>query len=84
MGGKRKLKKRSELTKKLLSFEADHVWVSENFETLLKQYAEQWIAVKDGKVIASAPDLTELLSKLHDPAYTCIEFITNESLEMIL
>jgi len=75
---------KSQLTNELLTFEADHVWVSENLEMLLKQYAEQWIAVKEGKVIASDSDLAGLLSKLSDPAYTCVEFITNEPLEMVL
>ncbi len=50
----------------------------------LEQYADQWIAVKGGEVIASDPDLTGLLSKLPDPAHTCVEFITREPLEMVL
>ncbi len=72
------------ITNELLAFEADHVWISENLKTLLDQYAEQWIAVKDGKVIASDPELAGLLSKLPDPAHTCVEFITSEPLEMVL
>ena len=74
----------SQLTDKLLAFQADHLWISENLETLLKQYAEQWIAVENGQVIASDPDLSGLISKLLDPAHTCVEFITDEPLEMIL
>lgn len=74
----------SQLTNELLAFEADHVWISENLETLLEQYTDQWIAVKDGKVVASNPDLAGLLSKLPDPAHTCVEFITREPLEMVL
>lgn len=74
----------AQLTNELLAFEADHVWVSENLKTLLKQYADQWIAVKGGKVITSDPDLAGLLSKLSDPAHTCVEFITHEPLEMVL
>ena len=74
----------SQLTNQLLAFEADHIWVSENLETLLEQYVDQWIAVKDGRVTASDPDLAGLLSKLPDPAHTCVEFITREPLEMVL
>jgi hypothetical protein len=74
----------SQLTNKLLAFEADHVWVSQNMKTLLELYPDQWIAVKDSKVIASDPDLAGLLSKLPDPAHTCVEFITREPLEMVL
>ena len=74
----------SQLTNELLAFEADHVWISKNLKTLLEQYAEQWVAVKDGKVIASDPELAGLLSKLPNPAHTCVEFITSEPLEMVL
>lgn len=73
-----------QLTEKLLAFEADHLWINENLETLLEQYAEQWIAVENGKVTASDSDLAGLISKLSDPAHTCVEFITREPLEMIL
>ena len=75
---------KSQLTNELPAFEADHVWVSENLQMLLEQYPEQWIAVKDGKVIASDSDLARLLSKLSNPAHTCVEFITHEPLEMVL
>lgn len=74
----------NQLTNELLAFEADHVWVSENLEMLLRRYADQWIAVKGGKVIASDPVLAGLLSKVSDSAHTCIEFITREPLEMVL
>ena len=70
------------LTNELRAFEEDHVWASENLELLLSQYADQWIAVQDGQVIAS--DLATLQRKLTDPAHTCVEFVTREPLEMIL
>ena len=73
-----------QLTHKLLAFEADHLWINKNLKTLLEQYAEQWIAVENGQVIASDPDLAVLLSKLSDPTHTCVEFITREPLEMVL
>jgi len=75
---------RSQLTKEILAFESDHIWVHENFDDLLKKYPDQWIAVKDHRVIASGPDLSELREKLSDPAHTCIEFVTREHLEMVL
>jgi len=74
----------SQLINELLAFEADHIWISENLETLLAVYPDQWIAVKNGQVLASDPDLAGLLSKLPDPAHTCVEFITREPLEMVL
>ncbi len=68
----------------LRAFETDHKWVNDNLETLLRKYADQWIGVKNGQIIASAPELESLISKLDDPAYTCVEFITSEPLEMVL
>lgn len=73
-----------QLTNELLAFEADHVWIHENLERLLEQYADQWVAVKDRQVIASAPDLEGLLPTLPDPPHTCVEFVTREPLEMVL
>ena len=73
-----------QLTDELVAFEADHLWVNENLETLLERYADQWIAVKHKQVIANDPGLTGVISKLSDPAHTCVEFITREPLEMIL
>jgi hypothetical protein len=74
----------NQMSNELRGFEADHAWVHENMETLLTQYADQWVAVKNAQVIASDPDLTGLLSQLPNPAHTCVEFITRESLEMVL
>lgn len=74
----------SELTKELRAFEEDHVWIREHLELLLSKYADQWIAVRGGQVIASDPDLSSLKMKLADPARTCIEFVTREPMEMIL
>jgi len=73
-----------ESTNELLAFEADHAWVSENMEPLLKLYTDQWIGVKNGKVIASDSNLSVLLSKLPEPAHTAIEFITSEPLEIVM
>lgn len=74
----------NQFSKELNAFAQDHTWVSDYLESLLDNYAEQWIAVKNRQVIASDPDLMSLLGKLADPAHTCIEFVTGEPLEMIL
>ena len=73
-----------QLSNEILAFDADHQWVSENLAMLQQQYAEQWIAVKSGRVIASDPELSGLLSKLTDATHTCVQFITREPLEMVL
>ena len=72
------------VTEELRAFEEDQVWISDHIESLLSQYADQWIAVQDGQVVASDPVLAVLQRKLPDPAHTCIEFVTREPLEMIL
>jgi hypothetical protein len=74
----------NQLTDTLASFEADHVWAAENRETLVQQYPDQWVAVKDHRVIAFDPDLGALLAKLADPSQTCVEFVTREPMEMVL
>jgi hypothetical protein len=73
-----------ELAEELRKFADDHLWVYENREGLLDQYPEQWVAVKDRRVIASDPDFERLLSKIPDRAHTCVEFVGRESLEIIV
>jgi len=72
------------LTGELLAFESDHVWVSKNLKAILTQYREQWIAVKNRKVIASDRLLDSLLLKIPDPSHTCIEFMTRDPMETVL
>jgi len=74
----------NQFNKQLRAFADDHTWVNDHLESLFDEYAEQWIAVKNRRVIASDPNLMSLLGKLADPAHTCIEFVTREPLEMIL
>jgi hypothetical protein len=74
----------TDLRKNLREFEADHLWVAQNRESLLSQYPEQWIAVQNREVIASAPLLDDLLPQISDPGHTCVEFMTPEPLEMVL
>ena len=75
---------RNQFSKELHAFAEDHIWVRDHLESLLDKYAEQWIAVKNRRVIASDVDLMLLRKKIADPAHTCIEFVTREPLEMLL
>jgi hypothetical protein len=61
-----------------LAFEADREWIDANLNVLRNQYADHWIAVKDGNVIACAADLGALLSQVPDLAHTCIEFVSEQ------
>ena len=74
----------NQFSKELHAFAGDHLWVNDHFESLLDKYAEQWIAVKNRRVIASDVDPMLLREKLADPAHTCVEFVTSEPLEMLL
>ena len=40
---------KEEMSNELLAFEADYMWMNENRETLLEQYAQQWTAAKNGR-----------------------------------
>jgi uncharacterized protein DUF5678 len=65
-------------------FQADHQWIEQHRASLLSQYPDQWIAVKDRTVVASDSDLERLLAILADPAHTAVEFLGLEPIEMIL
>lgn len=58
-------------------FEADRDWMEKNMPLFMEQFNNCWIAVRDAQVIASEVDLGELLSKLSDLSYTCVEFISS-------
>ncbi len=53
-----------QLTKEILAFESDHIWIDENFDNLLKEYQYQWIGAKNHQVIASQlPFLSAVLAQ---------------------
>jgi hypothetical protein len=65
-------------------FQADHQWIEQHRASLLGQYPDQWIAVKNRSVVASSADLERLLGMLTDPAHTAVEFLGREPIEMVL
>lgn len=65
-----------EIIRLLRAFEEAHVWIDEHHEELLAKFPEQWVAVEDGRVIASDPDPMALRAKLVRPADTAVHFIT--------
>jgi hypothetical protein len=75
---------KANLQEQVLQFQADHAWVDQHWEMLLARYPDQWIAVRNGQVIASDPELEGLLTSMPDPAHTCVEFISSEPIEMVL
>ncbi len=63
-------------TKRKDSLEAEYVWIKEHVDELVRQYNDQWVAVKNRRVIASADEIMEVLSRVPDRSETCIEFIS--------
>lgn len=63
------------------AFEVDRAWIDAHAADLQARYAEYWIAVRGCNVIASAADLGELLGRVPDLGYTCVEFINGPPAE---
>ncbi len=70
-------------SEELHAFAEDHVCVSDHFESLLDQNAEQWAVVKNRRVIASYVDRMRQRQKLAGPARTHSQLVTRERLEML-
>jgi len=81
---KPKIVPQTETGRILEQFADDHAWIDRNREKLLEQYGEKWIAVENGQVIASDPDVHALRKKLANPAFTCVEFLRHKPLEMLI
>lgn len=60
----------------------------EHYQELLATYPDQYVAAKDGEVVAAAPDLEEMLTILQDLGISLrsvwIEFFTSEPQSMVL
>lgn len=41
----------------------DRKWIHDNYNQLVVQYANDWIAVRDGQVLASGPELAAVESE---------------------
>jgi hypothetical protein len=51
-------------------------WVSQQLNTLRETYSGQWVAITDEGVVASAPDLSQLLAAIDELGQTIEPFIT--------
>ena len=68
----------------LQDFEKDHLWTHAHRRKLLSGYKNRWVAIRNQKVIDSDKDIKLLCSRIEDPGNTCVEYVTDEPLEMIL
>ncbi len=68
-------------------FENDVVWLREHKDSLRKDCKNQFVAVKEERVLASNPKLDALLKELEqksiDAAAVVIEFISEKKITMI-
>ena len=67
-------------------FTQDHVYIEEHWEELLKEYPDKWIAVLQGKIIASADSSSALISAIpkQDRGSTAIKFMDTDPKPLIL
>ena len=65
------------------SFETDHLWINENWASLTREYPGKWIAVSDKRVFKSSDTLEGLLEGMEDPSHACVEFVSDDRMEMI-
>ena len=68
--------------------EAERRFWEENYDRILERYPEQFVAVRDGEVVAAQPELEALLARLSElglgaPDVT-IEFVTAEPQKLYL
>lgn len=69
-------------------FEANHRYLRENYNNLLKQYPDQYVAVHERRVVASAHSIQEILIVVDrlgiDRHFTMFEFMDTNPKPMIL
>jgi len=72
----------------LIQIQKDSDYLKKSYETLEKQFSNQFIAIKEGKVIAHHPDMDTILSMIRgkkiDPATVLIEFLHPKDMILIL
>lgn len=78
-----------QLVEEMTQYEDDLDWVIENYDELIKDYAETHIAVLNGRVIGYAPRIEDLQEMLqHDYAddmnHILVDFIYKEHPNFVL
>lgn len=80
--------KSAQILKNLHNFNKDSDWISDNLDELRKEYADQYIAVRDSKVIDHDAELHKLLQRLRekniDPGEIPVDFISKEPKRLII
>jgi len=78
----------SQLVQRLKKAEENRAWLETHWEELVQSYQDQWIAVHNGRVIASDADQARLFAKLRrdypDFQLNAVELITSAPLDVII
>jgi hypothetical protein len=68
--------------------EREQVFWQEHYRELLQQYPDQFVAVRDGQVVAAHPDLQPLLKKLKhqgiDPTHAWVHYLATDPRRLML
>lgn len=65
--------------------EREHTFWDAHYDAFLERYPEQYVAVKDGEVIATSPDLFDLVDQVEQrglkPTEVWARFFTKETVQ---
>lgn len=78
----------SEESRRLSECQKNHVWISENYRRLAKEYPETWIAVMGQKVVGTGMSYESFLSELKSkyefgPTEIAIRYIKSKPAESL-
>jgi hypothetical protein len=77
-----------ECAEHMSEFERNQKWFKENFDTLLKNYREEFVAVFRRKIIGHDKDLERLAKRVRTETRAAkgiyIEYVSDKPVEMIL
>lgn len=65
----------------------DREWFLKNYQKLVREYPEEFVAIWDEKVIADTPDLKELKDKISTKLKRrkpLIKYVSREGIELVL
>jgi polyphosphate kinase len=72
----------------LIQIQKDSDYLKKSYDALKKQFSNQFIAIKEGGVIAHHPDMNTVLKMIQekkiDPATVLIEFLHPKDMILIL
>jgi hypothetical protein len=67
---------------------SDALWLDAHRDELLREYPERWVAVFDGRVVATAAELRDLIDQLDAGdglrERAVIEFVSDEDIDLIV